>query len=338
MATPVISGVTRTNLGPLTTNTWTYTCTEVIQLCPGCDSGWAAQTCATEQLFYGPTDNQNCWPPRVTGVPSKAFILSGWGVYSPGIFCPEGFTSAAAITHGGSSDFNFQFPLTAGETGIGCCPKGGFTPFDVNGQQTCLQVNPTTTFLIGSCSTGTPTYTPFSIGGRLNSSQFNSFSVWAPMLQVVYQASDLAEENSTTLSTLSSTTSSSGNTVSPQISATNKPGGGSISGSAGLSVGTAAGIAIGSALGLIFIATVTFCICRAQRKRYAKAMSAHQPGPNTDSEASYTAEYEPPVQTDTCEPVAERKPPVEIDGTEIVELNAPSQGRGPWNYVTEVNG
>jgi hypothetical protein len=201
---------------------------------------------------------------------------------------------------------------------------------------------------VGSCSTGTPTYTPFSIGGRLNSSQFNTFSVWAPMLQVVYQASDLAKSNPTTLSTsnattssndntislrISATTSSSGNTVSPQISGTNEQGDSSSSGSAGLSAGAAAGIAIGAALGLIFIATVAFCIGRARRKRYAKALSGHQPGPKTDSEPSYTTEYEPPVQTDSCEPIAERKAPVEIDGTEFVELNAPPRGRGTWNYV-----
>lgn len=91
MATPVISGTTRTNLGPLTTNSWTYTCTEVIQECSDCDNGWAAQTCIDGVV----TDNQECWPPRATNVPKTSGALDAWGVYSPGIVCPGGYTSVA---------------------------------------------------------------------------------------------------------------------------------------------------------------------------------------------------------------------------------------------------
>ncbi|KAJ2966252.1 hypothetical protein NUW58_g10707 [Xylaria curta] len=94
MAT-VISGTTRTNLGPLTTATWTYTCTEVIQACGNCDNGWAAQTCEGGVV----TDNQNCWPPRATNVAATGGALAGWGVYSPGILCPSGYTSVAGATY-----------------------------------------------------------------------------------------------------------------------------------------------------------------------------------------------------------------------------------------------
>ncbi|KAI1294108.1 hypothetical protein F5Y03DRAFT_319929 [Xylaria venustula] len=258
MATPVISGVTRTNLGPLTTNTFKYACTEVIQECDDCDVGWAAQTCIDGIV----TDNTDCWPPRATDVPKTSGAVLGWGIYSPGIVCPGGFTSAAGATHGGSSDFSFQYPLTAGETAIGCCPKGGFSPIqDPNGYQTCVQFKPTTSFLVGSCGTDGPTYTPFSVGGTLNSTQYNSFSVSAPFLQVVYQASDLRGTSSTHSST-SSTSTTQSTTSKP-----NGPKSGSSSKSSGLSPGATAGIAIGAILGAIFIATAAFCFWRVRRRR-----------------------------------------------------------------------
>ncbi|KAI0969051.1 hypothetical protein F4678DRAFT_440787 [Xylaria arbuscula] len=260
MATPVISDITRTNLGPLTTNTFTYTCTEVIQECDDCDVGWAAQTCIDGVV----TDNTDCWPPRATNVPKTSGAVLGWGIYSPGIVCPGGFTPAAGATHGGSSDFDFQYPLTAGETAIGCCPKGGFSPIqDPNGKQTCVQFKPTTSFLVGSCGTDGPTYTPFSVGGTLNSTQYNSFSVSAPFLQVVYQASDLPETSSTPSSTTS--TSSAPSTTSQP----NDPSSGNSSKSSGLSTGATAGIAIGVILGVIIIATAAFCIWRTRRRRQA---------------------------------------------------------------------
>ncbi|KAI1424272.1 hypothetical protein F5Y12DRAFT_460576 [Xylaria sp. FL1777] len=268
MATPAISGTIRTNLGPLTTNTWTYTCTEVIQECGNCDVGWAAQTCIDGTV----TDNQECWPPRATDVPETSGAVFGWGIYSPGIICPGGFTSAAAATHGGSSDFDFQYPLTAGETAIGCCPSGGFSPIqDVNKYQTCVQFNPTTSFLVGSCGTDGPTYTPFSVGGMLNSTQYHSFSVSAPFLQVVYQASDLPGK-----STLSSTSGTSTSTTSQP----NNPSPES-SKSSGLSPGATAGIAIGASLGVIFIVTAAFFLWRARQRQQA---SPHQ-----------NAEFVPPV-------------------------------------------
>ncbi|RYC57513.1 hypothetical protein CHU98_g8692 [Xylaria longipes] len=214
MATPVIQGTIRTNLGPLTTATWTYTCTEVIQRCSSCDDGWAAQTCMTGVV----TDNKECWPPTATDVPATSGALSGWGVYSPGIVCPGGYTSAAAATHGGSSDFQFQYPLTAGETALGCCPKGGFSPIlDVNQLQTCVQFKPTASFLVGSCGTDGPAYTPFSVGGTLDSTPYNSFSVSAPFFQAVHKASDLPDKSAPT-STDTQSSSSSSNSPTPQPS------------------------------------------------------------------------------------------------------------------------
>ncbi|KAI3328649.1 hypothetical protein F4824DRAFT_405402 [Ustulina deusta] len=270
LAIPVISGTTRTNLGPLTTNTWTYACTEVIQECRTCDAGWAAQTCIAGTV----TDNTECWPPRATNVPETSGALLGWGVYSPGIICPGGYTPAAAATYGGSSDFDFQYPLTAGETAIGCCPKGGFSPIqDVNHHQTCVQFRPTTSFLVGSCGTDGPAYTPFSIGGSLNSTRYYSFSVSAPFLQVVYQASDLPATSTSSPTSGAASSSSSSNPSATSQPNTPSPASGE---SSGLSPGAKAGIAIGAVLGAIFIVTAAFCLWRARRRR--------QPSPRQDAE------------------------------------------------------
>ncbi|KAI0453906.1 hypothetical protein F5B21DRAFT_504795 [Xylaria acuta] len=271
MATPAILGTVRTNLGPLTTATWTYTCTEVIQECGTCDKGWAAQTCITGIV----TDNKDCWPPRATNVPPTSGALLGWGVYSPGIVCPGGYTSAAAATHGGSSDFDFQYPLTAGETAIGCCPKGGFIPIrDVNQRQTCVQFKPTTSFLVGSCGTDGPAYTPFSVGDTLNSTQYNSFSVSAPFFQAVYQSSDLPAKPTRTQSTTSGS-----NSPTPQPSEISPASSGH------LSAGATAGIAVGSILAAIFIATAGFCAWRVRRRKRRAAEL-----PNTNFQPS---EYKP---------------------------------------------
>ncbi|KAI0445170.1 hypothetical protein F4803DRAFT_192969 [Xylaria telfairii] len=266
MATPVIQGTTRTNLGPLTTATWTYTCTEVIQQCGDCDEGWAAQTCISGVV----TDNQDCWPPRATNVPPTSGALIGWGVYSPGIVCPDGYTSAVGATHGGSSDFTFQYPLTAGETAIGCCPKGGYIPIlDVNQRQTCVQFKPTTSFLVGSCGNDGPVYTPFSVGGTLNSTQYNSFSVSAPFFQAVYKASDLPATSTST------PTRTRGGSTSSSSSPTTRPGASS-STSGHLSTGATAGIAVGSVLAAVIVAAAGFCAWRVRRRKQ-RATAAELP-------------------------------------------------------------
>ncbi|GAP91533.1 hypothetical protein SAMD00023353_6500670 [Rosellinia necatrix] len=259
MATPTILGTIRTNLGPLTTATWTYTCTEVIQRCGSCSAGWAAQTCVDAVV----TDNQDCWPPRAANVPATGNALLGWGVYSPGIVCPGGYTTAATATHDGSSNFNFQFPLTVGETAVGCCPIGGFQPLiDRNGKQTCVQFNPTTSFLVGSCNSNGAAYTPFSIGQTRESMEYNSFSVSAPLFQLVHRASDISTEPA-------STTSGGSSTGSPTAQPSDNPSGGS----QGLSAGATAGVAIGAALGGILLATAGFLLWRAQRRRRRRTVA-----------------------------------------------------------------
>lgn len=149
---------------------------------------------------------------------------------------------------------------------------------DDNGHQTCVQFKPTTSFLVGSCGNDGPVYTPFTIGGTLSSMQYNSFSVSAPFLQLVYQPSD-----STVTSTSSSTrrsTSSSKSNVSPTARPSNtKPGIGVKTHK--LSAGATAGIAIGAILGAILVATISFCLWRARRKRQADASISDSQSPES---------------------------------------------------------
>ncbi|KAI8628075.1 hypothetical protein F5Y19DRAFT_152155 [Xylariaceae sp. FL1651] len=326
-AVVTVAGKTRLNLGPLTTDTWTYTCTEVIHGCSDCDSGWAAQTCEGGIV----TDNQDCWPPRTAGVPPTSGALAAWGIYSPGLICPGGFTSAVAATQGGSSGFAFEWPLTAGETAIGCCPKGGFSPIlDVNGHQTCVQFKPTTSFLVGTCGSDAPTYTPFSVPGTLSAIQFNSFSVSAPMFQMVYQASDLPRNSiSSTSKAISSTSSFDSAATGPSHGVDGQVDHNRIS------AGAIAGIAIGAILGVIFLATFAFCLWRARRKRYAGLLSHHD-SLNPRSEASNIEVW--PVEADNTQvkkPVemgvtpqwhySDQAPPgvVEVNPNQPVELGSP---------------
>ncbi|KAI0104260.1 hypothetical protein GGR51DRAFT_229316 [Nemania sp. FL0031] len=317
MATPVISGTTRTNLGPLTTDTWTYTCTEVIQQCSNCRNGWAAQTCISGTV----TDNQDCWPPRTTGVPATSGAVFGWGVYSPGIVCPGGYTSAVGATYGGSSDFNFQYPLTAGETAIGCCPLGGYLPIRDSGKrQTCVQYKPSTSFLVGSCHTDGPVYTSFSLGNTLHSMTYKKFVVSAPMYQAVFQSSDLSA-TSTSISTVSQTRSSrtsgtnaggSGNTSAAQVSDSNNR-------SSGLQKGVIAGIAIGTAaLVALIAAAVIFLWLRGRKRRHAliAAAAPKTVPPYPDIEQT---EFKPPLLAGSPEN------PVEVNGmTPPAELHHPA--------------
>lgn len=117
----------RTVLAPLTTVfTPAATCSSYVAngiLAPTVDY-WQAQACSDG----APVDALPCWPPALvqTSIP-----LHGRGFYSPGLSCPAGYTSActaAQSTNGSPSplalgtSFVFQYPLTAGETAIGCCP------------------------------------------------------------------------------------------------------------------------------------------------------------------------------------------------------------------------
>jgi len=86
-------------------------------------------TCSQQHAFQGINcsegDDVDCWPPVTAGVdrPDGQY-LKGWGVYSPGISCPNGFTAACTSTRGQSraGGWKAQFDVGDRETAIGCCP------------------------------------------------------------------------------------------------------------------------------------------------------------------------------------------------------------------------
>ncbi|KAI9654767.1 MAG: hypothetical protein M1821_005761 [Bathelium mastoideum] len=79
-------------------------------------------------------------------------MIGGWGYYSPGLACPQGFTTACSaigsngtVTTAGNQAqrFSFQYPLDPLETAAGCCPSG-YNCFMLLGSgveyQTCLSM------------------------------------------------------------------------------------------------------------------------------------------------------------------------------------------------------
>ena len=108
------------NLGPLTTTfTPAPTCTIPVIACSTCSYGWAAQTC----FSGGVEDYTSCWPGTSSGVPAPTPPLQGWGFYSPGLLCPQGFASACGAVQTAAGTWTPQWPLQTGETAVGCCPR-----------------------------------------------------------------------------------------------------------------------------------------------------------------------------------------------------------------------
>ena len=125
--TVTVTVTSRTILGPLLT---TYTppneCSSYGGPTYEIGEAYRAQGCDNGRVH----DTTTCWPSATVVAPEGAF--NGWGFYSPGTICPSGFTSACAdrfsydgpaVTSDPIPGFNFQFPLIAGESAVGCCPR-----------------------------------------------------------------------------------------------------------------------------------------------------------------------------------------------------------------------
>lgn len=122
----------RPNLGPLTTTfTAPKRCAKAV-LAPtapplppppppgGRGGARLAQTCYKDHAM----DDAACWPsPNKGAATPAAAALGGWGVYTPGLVCPDSYTTACSATAGVKGGFDFQFGLEAGETAVGCCPR-----------------------------------------------------------------------------------------------------------------------------------------------------------------------------------------------------------------------
>ncbi|KAL2165830.1 hypothetical protein VTG60DRAFT_3735 [Thermothelomyces hinnuleus] len=105
------TGHHRTILGPLTTVfTPPAPCTYAVGWCSTCDVAWWGQTCAQSSV----QDDTNCWPTTMDGAPEPSqAALYGRGFYSPGLECPEGYTTACTAIAGESSQWKVQFLMEA---------------------------------------------------------------------------------------------------------------------------------------------------------------------------------------------------------------------------------
>ena len=90
-----------------------------------------AVTCVSDEFLTSDmVDDVKCWPPST--VTHTDALYNGWGLYSPGLLCPNGYTTACTALAGNKKataasisgdDFQFQFPLLPSETAAGCCPR-----------------------------------------------------------------------------------------------------------------------------------------------------------------------------------------------------------------------
>ncbi|KAH6652174.1 hypothetical protein BKA67DRAFT_660936 [Truncatella angustata] len=267
------SSPTRRNLGPLTT---TFTapsyCNNIVVYgsCSTCDYGWQAQTCANGGAV--PVDDSSCWPARTSDPPSITGgpAFHGWGFYSPGVMCPNGYTSACASTVGQDDGFSFQFRLTSSETAIGCCPTG-YTCVIQTRDQTCVSVARSTSVLTGTCPGGSSTisYAYKSLPFAYSSSIMDNFTIMAPLFQLVHQPSDTMTTGTPSVISAATTSSTSSSNISgPNVSTGTR-----------LSVGAAVGIGVGIAVAVFLIGLLSYLLWRSQRKR--KAHSAQGNGPVT---------------------------------------------------------
>ncbi|KAF2715373.1 hypothetical protein K504DRAFT_446243 [Pleomassaria siparia CBS 279.74] len=191
------------NLGPLTT---TFNppahCTRPALACATCSSARAAQVCRTQLNGQKSQQDTDCWP-QVTAAPRIApqGLQAPLGFYSPGIMCPMGYATACAAsvpaepaqtTAPARDGGNFDFPLSAGESGFGCCPQG-YSCARLGGRQTCRQILSSTKISDAVTCQGTlmiplPTLDlPFTTSSKTVS----AFTIYAPMIQLIHQASDL---------------------------------------------------------------------------------------------------------------------------------------------------
>ncbi|KAI1840137.1 hypothetical protein JX265_009287 [Neoarthrinium moseri] len=286
----------RTLLGPLTT-TWTApaVCSYYMALgCSTCNTGWQGQTCNSASNAHDWTD---CWPPRASSMMDPG-VMMGWGFYSPGIACPEGYTTAAMATEGGSTGWGLEYELTQGETAAACCPTG-FTPSSITAAgtyaATCLNVATTSTFSTVACRSG-----QFQDFSRIEipNGDIKTFTVFAPLIQLNFQSSDLPATSSaaetagggggaspsSTGQSLPSITGMSGSSTASDPVASLIPSSLRTSATAlgssghrddnkvddedhgGLATGAKIGIGVGVGVGAFLLIVIAFLIWRSRRK------------------------------------------------------------------------
>ncbi|RSL68306.1 hypothetical protein CEP54_002879 [Fusarium duplospermum] len=298
----------RTNLGPLTT-TFTYPakCSAPALACTDCNDGWQAQSCGSLNTENSQRlqDDTDCWPPRETSK-TAPYALSGWGYYSPGLECPDGYEPACSATGSMSGDFNFQFSILDHETVIGCCPSG-YTCAQPGGPQTCISVVSRGSMQFVSCSDGDSvlnwltlpaTFTKTNSDGDESLSTMDGVSIRAPMFQLNYQSSDLPSSTGTS----SETTGSTRETMTSNTSeADTEP-------SSGLSTGAQAGIGVGVGVAGLLLIGVGLYFWRRKRSTRAPVPTEE---PKSESPSNHISEIGggtlkyPPAELEAATPELE---------------------------------
>ncbi|KAB5571782.1 hypothetical protein GE09DRAFT_642321 [Coniochaeta sp. 2T2.1] len=296
----------RTLLGPLTTQ-WTAPpiCSYAMALCDTCTTVWQGQTCNPVSNAHDFTD---CWPPRSGDQASlDPGVMMGWGLYSPGIVCPAGHTTAAVATAGGIMGWGVEYSMLTGETAVACCPSG-FSVSWVSASntvaQTCVVTATSTSFGTVQCDSGTfVEFSSVTVPNTVSDRVLSSYVLFAPLYQLNFRASDVpaettsapepTQETSTTPLTLpttgipsaTSSLSSSSTSASPSAGA-GRGGGEAPTGSptsppnpsTGLSTGAKAGIGVGVTLGaILFLALAIFLFRRSKRNNTSTSSFASPP-------------------------------------------------------------
>ncbi|KAK3339051.1 hypothetical protein B0H65DRAFT_433093 [Neurospora tetraspora] len=253
----------RVNLGPLTT---VFTAPAACSTAIFADNklGWRGQLCVDDGQSI--TDNTDCWPGTQRGF------------YSPGLFCPEGYTSActaSAVDGVTSTGWKAQYPLQDGETAIGCCPTG-FRCGDLGSEgQTCV-------LRWGTLSMEQPTAK--CINGQLTDFGTMTFpsqkpNLYAGMVQINWKASD-RDESATTTTTSANSDSTSGSASASRSNpdlGTDKPA---------MGKGTVAGTVVGVMMFVLFFPIGW--LFRRNRQKKASAEASAEGGHDSDSAADPT--------------------------------------------------
>ncbi|KAI1393701.1 uncharacterized protein F4822DRAFT_424164 [Hypoxylon trugodes] len=268
-------------LGPLTT-TWTPPpgCTVAIASCSQCDFGWLAQTCSNGSTVH---DQPTCWPSRTADAYTPlSLILGAWGIYSPGVVCPHGYSTACTYNDlSQTGNFDFWFHPGASETVVGCCPSYVLIipPWEprANGRRgyacsrgifgnTCVTEYTSTSIPTATCESGvTASFQyltiPFVANITGSVKYASTFTALAPLFQLNYQSSDISSTSNTERTATSASSTASLPVVTIPRSDSQQ--------SQSLSAGARAGIGCGVGLGVILLGIIAFCLIRSWRRGHS---------------------------------------------------------------------
>ncbi|KAF5021636.1 hypothetical protein F66182_6336 [Fusarium sp. NRRL 66182] len=258
----------------------------------------------------GVHDDPDCWPPRKAPV-ETGYAFNGWGFYSPGLECPDGYEPACSATGPLTGDFNFQYSIHDAETVTGCCPSG-YMCAQPGGPQTCTSVASRGSLQVASCSSRKTILNWLTLPATLTEelagqeTTINGITIYAPMFQINKQETDLS------LSTALSTESTQSNSITTvtEIADFRSPGGAA---RGGLSTGAQAIIgAVAGCIGLAIVGVV-FCLWRNRRRNKRSAattadLDSQGPRPAGDlagtqgyyAPQSHVSHQSQPVQLQTC--------------------------------------